>query len=107
MTGRLSIDSQVERSRAPALLAGLGGSAKSGVTKDEGRTFADQCALARAAAVKTGWSLPNELREPDLDALRGREDFQHLALEVEAKAETIPKKGQTPSSHWGLTPFWD
>jgi hypothetical protein len=91
---RLDIEIQVERSRALALLAGLGGDAKSGVTKDEARTFADQSVAALADAVKTGWALPSELKEPDFDSLRGREDFQRLVAEVEKKAEksreTIP-----------------
>ena len=76
---------EVERARA--LLAGLGGDAKSGVTKDESRTFADQSVAALAAAVKTGWAIPSELKEPDFDALRARPDFQKLLAEVEAKAE--------------------
>jgi serine/threonine protein kinase/tetratricopeptide (TPR) repeat protein len=83
----LDIEIQVERSRALALLAGLGGDAKSGVTAAEARTFADQSVAALADAVKTGWALPSELKEPDFDALRGREDFQRLAAEVEKKAE--------------------
>jgi tetratricopeptide (TPR) repeat protein len=82
----LEIDKQVERSRALALLAGLGGDAKSGVTKAEARTFADQSVAALADVVKTGWALPSELKEPDFDALRGRADFQKLVAEVEAKA---------------------
>jgi serine/threonine-protein kinase len=83
----LGIDFQVERSRALALLAGLGGDAKSGVTKDEAKTFADQSVAALAAVVKIGWALPSELKEPDFDALRGRADFQKLVAEVEATAE--------------------
>jgi tetratricopeptide (TPR) repeat protein len=83
----LDIEIQVERSRALALLAALGGDAKSGVTKDEARTFADQSVAALADAVKVGWALPSELKEPDFDALRGREDFQRLVADVEKKAE--------------------
>ena len=66
-------------------MAGLGGDAKSGVIQDEARTFADQSA-ALAEAVKAGWALPSELKEPDFDALRGRDDFKKLLAEVEAKA---------------------
>jgi serine/threonine-protein kinase len=77
---------QVERSRALALLAGLGGYAKSGVTKDEARTFADRSVAALADAIKAGWALPSELKEPDFDAVRGRDDFRKLVAEVEAKA---------------------
>jgi tetratricopeptide (TPR) repeat protein len=92
----LDIEIQVERSRALALLAGLGGDAKSGVTKEEARTFADQSVAALAAAVKTGWALPSELREPDFDALRDRADFRTLFAEVEAKAEAVPKTALPP-----------
>jgi serine/threonine-protein kinase len=81
----LNINSQVDRSRALALLAGLGGDAKSSVTKDEAKAFADQSVAALADAVKAGWALPSELKEPDFDALRGRADFQKLVAEVEAK----------------------
>ena len=42
---------EVERARA--LLAGLGGDAKSAVTKEKSRTFADQSAAALAAAVRS------------------------------------------------------
>src|SRR5262249_4740818 len=74
----LEVGAQVERSRALALLAGLGGDAKSGVTKDEARTFADQSVAALADAVKTGWGNPSELKEPDFDALRGGAGFHKL-----------------------------
>jgi hypothetical protein len=39
-----------------------------------------------SSAVKAGWALPSELKEPDFDALRGRDDFKKLLTEVEAKA---------------------
>jgi hypothetical protein len=77
---------QVERSRALALLAGLGGDARSGVTPAEAAALADQSVAALAAAVKTGWALPSELKEPDFDPVRSRDDFQKLLAEVEAKA---------------------
>jgi len=81
-------ETRFERSRALALLAGLGGDEKSGVTKDEARSFADQSMAALEAVVKTGWALPNELKEPDFDAVRGRADFQKLFANVEAKANS-------------------
>jgi hypothetical protein len=56
------------------------------VTRDEARTFADQSVAGLADAVKAGWALPSELKEPDFDAVRGRADFQRLVAEVEAKA---------------------
>jgi serine/threonine-protein kinase len=79
----LDIEMQVERARALALLAGLGGDPKSGVTKDEAGKFADQSIATLADAVKIGWGLPSELKEPDFDTLRGRADFQKLVAEVE------------------------
>jgi tetratricopeptide (TPR) repeat protein len=81
----LDIEIRVERARALALLAGLGGNAKSGVTKDDAGRFADQSLAVLADAVKAGWALPGELKEPDFDALRGREEFQSLVAEVERK----------------------
>jgi tetratricopeptide (TPR) repeat protein len=89
-------ETRFERSRALALLAELGGDAKSGVTKMEARTFADQSVAALADAVKAGWALPGELKEPDFDALRGRADFQKLVAEVEAKAEKVPETATPP-----------
>jgi serine/threonine protein kinase/tetratricopeptide (TPR) repeat protein len=85
---KLDIEIQVERARALALLSGLGGDAKSGVSKDEARTLADQSVAALEKAIKTGWALPSELAEPDFDPLRGRADFQRLVADVRAKAET-------------------
>ena len=90
------VETQVERARAQALLAGLGADAKSGVTKDEAKAFADRSVAALAALVKTGWALPSELKEPDFDALRGRDDFQKLVAEVEAKAEKLPATAPPP-----------
>jgi hypothetical protein len=80
-----------ERSRVLALLAGLGGDAKSGVTKDEARTFADRSVAALAESVKTGYPLPSELKEPDFDALGGRDDFKKLLAELEAKSRPEAK----------------
>jgi tetratricopeptide (TPR) repeat protein len=82
-----STETQFGLVRARALLAGLGGDVKSGVTKEEAKTFAEQSVADLAALVKIGWAYPSELREPDFDALRGRADFQKLVAEAEAKAE--------------------
>jgi tetratricopeptide (TPR) repeat protein len=76
-------DTRFERSRALALLAGLAADGKSGVTAAEAATFADQAVAALREAVKIGWALPSELKEPDFDALRGRDDFMKLVAEVE------------------------
>jgi tetratricopeptide (TPR) repeat protein len=74
-----------ERSRALALLAGLGVEAKSGVTAAEAAMFAGQAVTSLRDAFSAGWNWPDELKEPDFDALRGREDFQKLLAELEAK----------------------
>jgi serine/threonine-protein kinase len=79
-------DDLFERARALALLAGLGADAKSGVTADEAKVLADQAIAALRDAVQAGWSWPAELKEPDFDALRGRDDFRKLVAQVEAKA---------------------
>jgi hypothetical protein len=76
----------LERSRALALLAGLGGDAKSGVTTAEAAAFAEPAVAALRDAFSAGWGWPDELKEPDFDALRGRADFQKLLAELEAKA---------------------
>ena len=80
-----------ERTRALALLAWLGGDAKSGVTKDEAKFCADQAVSALRDAIKTGWNVPNELKEQDFDALRGRDDLKKLLAEVEARSGSIDK----------------
>jgi tetratricopeptide (TPR) repeat protein len=75
-----------EQSRALALLAGLGGGAKSGVTTAEAAAHADQAVAALRDAIKAGWNEPDELKEPDFDAVRGGDDFKKLLAELEAKA---------------------
>jgi hypothetical protein len=57
------------------------------VTAAEAKTFADQSVAALRDAISAGWNWPDELKEPDFDALRGRADFQTLVAEVVAKAE--------------------
>src|SRR5262249_21296068 len=94
-------DFQVSRSQALALLAGLGGDAKAGVTKDEAKKFADQSVALLAELVKSGWSSPTELKEPDFDAVRGPADFQKLVAEVERRAWKGPETGlPAPQKKW-------
>jgi len=81
------LETRFERSRALALLAGLGADANSGVTAAEAKAFADQAVAAMRDAVKAGWAQLDELKEPDFDPLRGREDFKKLLAELERKAE--------------------
>jgi serine/threonine-protein kinase len=80
-------ETRFERSRALALLAGRGGEAKSGVTIAEAAMFTDLAVAALRDAISAGWGLLDELKEPDFDALRGRDDFKKLLAEVGAKAE--------------------
>jgi serine/threonine-protein kinase len=77
------IETRFERARALALLAGLGADAKTGVTASGAAAFADQAALALRDAVNAGWARPDELKEPDFDSLRQREDFKKLVAELE------------------------
>src|SRR5262249_52095552 len=80
----LDPDSRLERSRALALLAGLGGDAKSGVTTTEATAFADQAVADLRDAIKAGLGRGDELKEPEFDALRGRDDFQTVLAELDA-----------------------
>ena len=73
-----------------ALLAGLGQDPKSGVTAAEAAAFADQAVATLRDAIGAGSARREELKEPDFDPLRGREDFKKLVAELEKKAE--PKK---------------
>jgi hypothetical protein len=82
----LGPDTRFERSRALALLAGLGGESKSGVTKAEAAAFADQAVAALRDARSAGWNVPDELKEPGSDPLRWRADYQKLVAELEAKS---------------------
>jgi tetratricopeptide (TPR) repeat protein len=85
-------ETRFERSRALALLAGLAAEAKSGVTAAEAAAFADQAVAALRDAVEAGWGQYDELKEPDFDALRGRDDFKKLLTEVEAKVGSKAKQ---------------
>jgi hypothetical protein len=69
--GVLNLEEMLAQSSSTTL-AGLGGDAKSGVTKEEAKTFADQSVAALAAAVQRGAVVPSELREPDQGGVRGR-----------------------------------
>jgi hypothetical protein len=89
-----SIGKRFEKVRALALVAKLGADAKSGVTADEGKVFADQAVAAPADAIKAGSSELKELKEADFDAVRSRDDFKKLLADQEAKtpkpAEVAP-----------------
>jgi eukaryotic-like serine/threonine-protein kinase len=80
------LEDQFERSRALALLAGLGRDAKSGVTKAEAAAFADRAIASLRYGFSAGWGWPDAVKEPDFDALRERDDFKKLLAEREAKA---------------------
>jgi tetratricopeptide (TPR) repeat protein len=85
-------ETRFERSRALALLAGVGSDARSGVTATEAARFADQAVASLRDAISAGWNVPNELKEPDFDALRKRANFQKLLAEVEAKSRPKAKQ---------------
>jgi tetratricopeptide (TPR) repeat protein len=81
-----------ERSRVLALLAGLAAEARSGVTTAEAGAFADQAVESLHDAIKAGWGQRDELKKPDFDALRGRDDFQKVVKELGEKAAVPPPK---------------
>jgi tetratricopeptide (TPR) repeat protein len=82
-----------ERGRAMALLAGLAADGKSGVTAAEAAAFADQAVTALRDAINAGcWAPPMELKEPDFDPLRDRDDFKKLLATSEAKQAAKPEK---------------
>jgi serine/threonine-protein kinase len=81
----LDVETRFERSRALALLAGLARDGKSGVTAAEAASFADQAVAALHDAVQAGWVHYDELKEPDFDPLRGRDEFKKLVAGLEAK----------------------
>jgi len=64
------------------------------VTTAEAATFADQAVASLRDALSAGWGWPDELKEPDFNAIRGRDDFKKLVAEVEApnKADATKKK---------------
>jgi hypothetical protein len=59
---------------------------KSGVTPAEATAFADQAVADLRDAIQSGWTQRDELKEPDFDVLRKREDIQKLRKELDAKA---------------------
>jgi serine/threonine-protein kinase len=81
----LDPETRSELGRTLALLAGLAGDPKSGVTGAEAKALADQAVGALRDAIQAGWGVAGELREPDFDALRRRDDFQKLQKELEEK----------------------
>ena len=84
------IEMRFERGRVLALLAWLGKDPKSGVSAAQATAFAEESIPALRDAVTSGWNLPDELKEPDFDAIRDRADFNALLKELKKKAE--PKK---------------
>ena len=69
------------------------------MTKDEAAAFADQAVAALRDAIQAGWNQHDELKEPDFDPLRKREDFQKLLAELEAKARKSPGLAPPPEKN--------
>jgi tetratricopeptide (TPR) repeat protein len=84
----IPIDMRFERARVEALLAGLARDPSSSVTPAEAAAFADRSVESLRDIITGGWGLRSELKEPDFDAIRGREDFQKLLSELETKAQS-------------------
>lgn len=51
----------------------------------EAAAFADRAVAFLRSGFSAGWGWPDALKEPDFDALRGREDFEKLLAEVEGR----------------------
>jgi hypothetical protein len=83
----LPITSQFQNSPAPALLAKTEYGPKSGVADDEGKRFADKAVAALADVIETASTQLSELKEPDFDAHRTRNDFQKLVKANAAKVQ--------------------
>jgi len=65
---------------------GWAGKRKSGTMTDEAAAFGGQAVAALGDAISTGRNGPDELKEPDFDALRGRDDFKKMLAKVEAES---------------------
>jgi hypothetical protein len=57
------------------------------VTSARAAAFVEESVPALRDAVASGWNLPDELKEPDFDAIRDRADFKTLVTELEKKKE--------------------
>ena len=73
--------------RSQALLALVAKDKKSCVTEDEAGKFADQAIALLREEVKGGALQIRELKEHDFDAIRDREDFQALLLDLTFPAD--------------------
>ncbi len=84
------VETRFEQARVLAHPEGLGQDAKSGVTAAEAAVFVEEAVATLRDAIGAGWARCDELKEPEFDSFRNREDFKKLAEELEKKAE--PKK---------------
>lgn len=89
-------ETRFELCRALAVLTELGANAKSDLSAAEAAAYADQAVAALVELIKSGWAKPNELREADFIALRAREDFRKLVLELVAKQPESPPTATKP-----------
>jgi hypothetical protein len=55
------------------------------VTAAEAAACAERAVATLRDAISTGWARRKELKEPEFDSLRGREDFRKLVAELEAR----------------------
>jgi tetratricopeptide (TPR) repeat protein len=79
-------ETHFERSRALALLAGLADDGASGVSREEAARCADRSIAALRDAINAGYDWPSQLKEPDFNPLRSRDDFKKLLAELDAKS---------------------
>ena len=97
------VETRFERSRALALLAGLGGDTQSGVTATEAAGFADQAVVALRDAFSAGWGWGDKLKEPDFDALRAAPTRIVVAVGAESEGELAHRAGEAVAERLGTT----
>jgi hypothetical protein len=61
--------------------------------------FADQAVAALRDAFQAGWGQYDDLKEPDFDAIRGREDFKKLLAQLETRS-----KAKAANKEWLARP---
>jgi serine/threonine protein kinase/Tfp pilus assembly protein PilF len=88
-------ETRFERARVFALLAELGANGQSAVAPVETEKLSNQAVAALREAISAGWSQPNQLGDPEFNAMRARDDFRKCVVEIQP-AVTSPNDAQRP-----------
>lgn len=67
------------------------------MTAAEAPTFTNLSVTALRDAIKAGWNGPNERKEPNFDALRGRDDSKKLLTKLETRNKAKAAKEEAAS----------